>query len=282
MPFVRSVRSARQVRAKVPAQRGRALVVLDLNGTLLTTDYDGREYGKKYQPDFCEGHKNVYVRPFLHTFLDRLFSRYDVAVWTCNSIQYAQPIVERVFGPVHFQRLVFLWARNECVRVADSITHNRRMRLVKHMPTVWNTYPRYEPARVQLLDDNPRKAGVYSNTNLVHISTYNPAKQTPIDSALLDVLDTIDKRMALTATPGADGSTGSSVDVRDTTDAAGADAVTGPTDVTAATAATTATSVTHVTDDVTGADDNNDDNDTADSADFAAAAATVADAMLCA
>lgn len=181
------------LRRKRPA----SLVILDLNGTLLATDYDGGTYGKTgLHADFREGRKDVYVRPFLHTFLQYLFAWYDVAVWTCNSRRYAEPIVQRVFGDELSRRLVFLWCREECMREPQlSAATGAKMRLIKQLPEVWSKYPMYQPAQVVLVDDNPRKAGVYSREHLVAVDTFTPSNTTLPDQELLSLLSRLAARL---------------------------------------------------------------------------------------
>ena len=90
-----------------------------------------------------------------------------------------------------------MWTRDEATRVPDP-SKLGRFRLVKQLARLWDGPGGYTQNRVLLLDDNPHKAGRYSDTNLLHIPTFVPTSpDQPLDTELLRVLDTIAIRLPL-------------------------------------------------------------------------------------
>jgi len=90
----------------VPKQR--KLLVLDLDETLVyATDR------RLSTPEaFKVGPYNAYLRPHLRPFLEFCAARFDVAVWTASSADYADAVATQLFGSR--DRLKFLWSRARC------------------------------------------------------------------------------------------------------------------------------------------------------------------------
>jgi RNA polymerase II subunit A small phosphatase-like protein len=88
--------------------RQRKLLVLDLDETLVyATDQ------RLSTPEaFRIGPYYVYLRPHVHPFLDACDFRFDVAVWTASSADYATAVATELFGAL--ERLQFLWSRTRC------------------------------------------------------------------------------------------------------------------------------------------------------------------------
>lgn len=162
------------------------LIILDLNGTLLRTDYDGKLF-KDMSCDFVVGKKRVYVRPFVHTFLDTLFARYRVAVWTCARASQAKRICQLVFQH-RYKALEFVWSQDECEHIRDDSRPNG-VRYEKNIERVTG----FARDRVLLVDDSPRKSGKYVH-QCIHVKTYNPA--TPgLDTELECVCSKIERHL---------------------------------------------------------------------------------------
>ena len=156
----------------------RFLVILDLNGTLCTTDYQNQTYGNlKLEPDFNVYRKFVYLRPFIDTFLDHLFANFDVAVWTCNSQRYATGLAKEVFRH-YFPQLKFVWDQTDSTPLIEGSDE-----WVKDLRKVWERFPQYDSKTTVLVDDSPTKAGLYPN-NLIQITTYQPSN-TLIETNML-------------------------------------------------------------------------------------------------
>jgi hypothetical protein len=110
-------------------------VVLDIDGTLIQsisprTLQENNETFRKYvfkckelsnnNEEICEC-KNIiewngYLiqeRPYLNEFLDFLFQKFDVGVWTAGSEDYAHMMCSEIFKR-HYDNLVFIWSREKC------------------------------------------------------------------------------------------------------------------------------------------------------------------------
>lgn len=148
------------------------LVVLDLNGTLCHTEYNGRH------GDYHVQRKAVTERPFLHTFLDHVFANYEVAVWTCNSERYANELVRKLFGR-RAAGVRFVWNQTHCTRISDDTEP-----WIKDLSKIKHGGP------VILVDDNKIK-GRLQPDNTVCALTYNGDGE---DTHLLHLIEEIHKR----------------------------------------------------------------------------------------
>jgi hypothetical protein len=135
-------------------------------------------------PDFVERRKAIYVRPFLHTFLEQIFANFDVACWTSNSDAYAQPIARRLFG-AHFKQLKFLWTQRECE--GSSVFTSRGDTLKKNLDRVES----HEPSQVLLVDDTEEKKIGEKGAGLLTVSTFLPTRESLTSSPLLPLDDTL-------------------------------------------------------------------------------------------
>ncbi|KAI8803888.1 hypothetical protein BJ742DRAFT_473118 [Cladochytrium replicatum] len=117
------------------------LIVLDLNGTLIDRiDKRGRRMvtsskSAPLKPDCVIRKTYVYLRPYLDTFLDSIFSRFHVAGWTSAIQRNAQPLAEFIFGD-RVSRLEFLWDRSMCDQ-PDKESKND-FSTVKDLSKVWS------------------------------------------------------------------------------------------------------------------------------------------------
>lgn len=121
------------------------LIILDLNGVLCATAPLRRRLSS--DPDRVARNKQVFFRPFLHEFLEFLFARYDVAVWTSCPYFSAYPLVETLFTRDQILALKFIYTRNNC-----DLTSNYGSR--KNLQAVWDMYPQYDRHNTLLLDDD--------------------------------------------------------------------------------------------------------------------------------
>lgn len=167
----------------------RKLVVLDMNGVVCATDYDGEVYGPKgagIPCDFMVKRKHVYVRPFLHTFLAHLFANYDVAMWTSNTPGYAIPIAKNTLGP-YYRDLKFLWTSKECTE-RPSQTRGERAVITKNLNLISQRYG-YRAKDIVLVDDTAEKKAGSEECGLIVVKTFVPTDPLPDSGVGLDVLD---------------------------------------------------------------------------------------------
>ena len=92
------------------SQPPRKLLILHLDETLI---HATREPWSA-RCDFRAGEYYVFRRPHLDDFLAFCFERFDVAVWTSSTRDYAGIVVPEIFGEP--ERLRFVWSRERCTR----------------------------------------------------------------------------------------------------------------------------------------------------------------------
>ena len=143
------------------SQSERKLIILDLDETLLYATVEELDRSA----DFRLEEYHVYLRPHLSEFLNLCVGRFDVAVWTASSQDYAEAVVERLFGSI--DTLAFLWARRRCTRRYDWEMHEQYW--VKDLKKV--RLKGYPLERVLVVDDTPRKHE-RNYGNLVHVQKY--------------------------------------------------------------------------------------------------------------
>jgi RNA polymerase II subunit A small phosphatase-like protein len=94
---------------------------------------------------------HVYIRPHLTAFLHDCFDRFDVAVWTSASADYASQMVAALFP--HAQQPRFLWHRQHCVQRFDSATGE--IHYIKDLKKIKRKG--YDLSQVIVVDDSPEK-----------------------------------------------------------------------------------------------------------------------------
>lgn len=88
-------------------QAQKALLVLDLDETLI----HARKEPLEYKADFRVGEFHVYRRPYLDDFLKSCADWYHLAVWSSASDDYVQRISDIIFDTP--QRLEFIWGASK-------------------------------------------------------------------------------------------------------------------------------------------------------------------------
>ena len=123
------------------------LVVLDLDETLVHSPHAALTD----PPAFALGTYSVYVRPFLKVFLQEVFSKYLVAIWTAAGCEFAEGVVANIVAPE--SPLQFLWSAECCTQRFDRET--REHFTVKKLRKIRKKG--YDLARVLVIDDSPEK-----------------------------------------------------------------------------------------------------------------------------
>lgn len=91
----------------------RPLIVLDLDNTLIFSSEV--IYGRVPNGEIVFEDMITYERPHLQSFLDWLFSRFQVAVWTAGTLEYAVKIVAHFVLPENRpgRKIQFLFHRTD-------------------------------------------------------------------------------------------------------------------------------------------------------------------------
>lgn len=166
------------------------LVILDLDNTLIySTEYKipGLENYKKLFDDMW-----TYERPYLQDFLDWLFSRYLVAVWTAGTFEYAVKIVAEFVLPIDrpSRRIQFLYHRTD-VEAANQVYGG-----LKHLEFIRAMFPGQFGDTV-IIDDHIEVKATNGN-NCIRIKEYGGSQtinEMLGDRELIDIIKKVDARI---------------------------------------------------------------------------------------
>lgn len=143
--------------------------------------------------------KNVYVRPYVHTLFAELFDLYDVALWSCNTKKYVDPISRLVFGK-YTDRLKFVWNNSHCSGGISFSEYARRKArgdadddtLRKDLDRIGAQQGPWLPEDIVLIDDTPKKM-VGNGQGLIIVSPFVPSRESLADTTLVTLLDRINE-----------------------------------------------------------------------------------------
>lgn len=132
----------------------RMLVILDLDHTIICALEEEMKEKSKI-PKSSDTYKNslvfeemyrIYPRPGLDRFLQQLFKKYRVAVWTAAGSSYAMFIVEHFILPKKYpsRRLEFFQWSEHCDHSEDVYDHQKKLELLVDI----------EPGPKVILDDS--------------------------------------------------------------------------------------------------------------------------------
>ncbi|CAG8444219.1 9234_t:CDS:2 [Ambispora gerdemannii] len=142
------------------------LIILDLNGTLVYRD---------------KSHNNrIFSRPFLMQFLDYIFERFYVMIWSSAAPNNVKKIVDAVFPPRHSSNLVDMWARDSFG--LTTFQYRQKWLTIKDLEIVWERLnnqnrnrenpPIWSQNNTLLIDDSPLKAQLQPY-NAIHLDEYD-------------------------------------------------------------------------------------------------------------
>jgi RNA polymerase II subunit A small phosphatase-like protein len=153
------------------------LLVLDLDGTLVHSEFQRRTY---QQHDFSLFNEEIFVykRPYLDYFISTILEWFDVAVWTASGCEYAAEIVRHVFPDP--SKISFLFSSERCTNKYCPATGERIV--IKDMKKVKRKG--FDLRRVLIVDDTP-STWQRNYGNAVHIESYWGSR---IDDHLLHLL----------------------------------------------------------------------------------------------
>jgi hypothetical protein len=142
----------------------RLLVILDLNGLLcerVRVVHGGNiTTSSIITPDVVAGQFQIYHRPHAASFIDFLFSRFDVGVWSSARIENIRPILNHLIAQEegkHHPHLIFVWGQAECQQEAPQPHTPKKPTFLKPLSKVYAKFPQYI-GRALLIDDSPIKA----------------------------------------------------------------------------------------------------------------------------
>ena len=160
-----------------------ALLVLDLDGTLIHAGLSPAPAARGRDADFRALRYHVYRRPDVLEFLDIAFARFDVAVWTASTRPYAVAVLAQL-APV--ERFAFIWTRDDCEIIREHRTG--RFDLAKNIERVRTLG--YDPRDVIVVDDLPQRI-THAGATVVPIATFEGDPRDRELGALRRYLQTI-------------------------------------------------------------------------------------------
>ena len=130
------------------------LAILDVDETLI---YASKEKLTR-DPDFEVFDYNVYKRPYLNEFVNKLEKSYDIAIWSSAGNDYVNSIISQLNLDVEIQ---FIWGRNETTQKRQLIDYyetgnDTELYYVKSLKKVKRKG--YELERILIIDDSPHKS----------------------------------------------------------------------------------------------------------------------------
>jgi TFIIF-interacting CTD phosphatase-like protein len=164
------------------------LVILDLDHTIisavemnkLNTVHDPDAFHYK---DFADTYR-IYERPYLQQFLDRLFKKYRVAVWTAAGISYANFIIKNFILNKKGRTLEFVMWSEHCDYSEEKYDHQKKLKLLNFVS---------DP--VVILDDNDEVLRTQKDKS-VDSRDFNVAyEDAKDDDFLLTALDEIERKL---------------------------------------------------------------------------------------
>lgn len=130
-------------------------VIFDIDNTLVhtifnDTPHDSYLYKKlKYHKD---DELTVFFRPGLEKFLDIVFKKYNVSIWTAGNMEYAKYICELIMKG---RKLDFIFSKWHCDRSNSDDTYLNKYGFnpVKNLNYVFDKFDSYNPQNTILVDD---------------------------------------------------------------------------------------------------------------------------------
>ena len=164
------------------------LVILDLDHTIISA-VDMNKLKRVQHPesfrhkDFAETYR-IYERPYLQQFLDQLFSKYRVAVWTAAGISYANFIIKNFILTKSGRTLEFVMWSDHCDVSEERYDHQKKLKLLEFLNE-----------EMVILDDNQ---GVLETQKAKSVDSrdFNVEDETAKDDDfLLRAIDEIEKKL---------------------------------------------------------------------------------------
>lgn len=161
------------------AKRKKQLLILDLNGTLLSRT--NRRGG-------------MYVRPHMDSFLDYIFTHFRVMVWSSAQKASVKQMM-KFFTVQQTSKMVLTWDRSHFGLSKKDF--NNKTATIKDLKKVWQTKGLhfFDASNTVILDDSPSKC-VLQPFNSIHLPTFDhrdPKFLEHGDQVLLSVMEYLER-----------------------------------------------------------------------------------------
>ncbi|KAI9299639.1 HAD-like domain-containing protein [Cunninghamella echinulata] len=142
---------------ETPIDHDKQLLILDLNGTLVSRT----------------GKTGLYVRPYDEYFFDYIFSHFYVIVWSSAQPHNVAKMC-KIFGKYE-TKLQLIWTRKNFDLTEEE--YNSKTITIKDLRKIWQHLPQFNATNTILLDDSPKKT-ILQPFNHVIISEFNHLDQS--------------------------------------------------------------------------------------------------------
>jgi len=150
------------------------LIILDLNGILVHRVFEkdrskDQMNGVNGKDCVREGNFIIRKRPGCDEFLDSIFARAEVGIWSSAMKHNVIPMAKYIMGD-HYKDLLFIWDKDDCEKI-KAVVEGEQPTFAKNLRTVWDKYPCFNEDNTIIIDDSEAK--MINNPKACH---RNPGK----------------------------------------------------------------------------------------------------------
>ena len=141
-------------------KQSKPLLILDLNNVLVYREYQDAlapEQAAVIPSAVLIGKRLTWKRPHVDEFLEYIFSKFNVAVWS-SAMQFNVDLqCEFVFGDKRKQ-LVFEWDQSKCL--VEPRPGAPKPLFIKPLQKIWSAFPQFSAEDTIIVDDSMEKMKV--------------------------------------------------------------------------------------------------------------------------
>jgi len=163
------------------SKSNKPLAILDVDETLIYAT----KIKLERKPDFEVFEYNVYKRPHLNDFIQKLSKSYDIAIWSSAGNDYVNSIVNRLNLNIDIK---FIWGRNEATqkRLLNDYYETGNDTELYYVKSLKKVKRRgYELDKILIIDDSPHKSKL-NYGNAIYPKSYKGALD---DNELLKLIE---------------------------------------------------------------------------------------------
>ena len=165
-------------------------IVLDLDNTIISSltkeEFNKKkiEHKSKFVP-VCDGMYYTMARPFLEDFLDYIFARFHVSVWTAASKDYAKEIIKKFMLTKKNRKLRGFLYDEHCKESMD-IVNPKTMKDLRYLFVSKNNF--FNQNNTVIIDDL-KEVLINNKKNSIDSEYFDSSKKSaPNDKFLLDLM----------------------------------------------------------------------------------------------
>lgn len=125
-----------------------SLIILDLNGLLITRTYAGGQPAANFTNGIILDNHVIEVKADAVKTIDYLIEQgFTVAIWSSVKQYNLDKLLPHVIGEK--RQMLFAWGQERCWRLGDEF--------LKPLEAVWKEYPQFDESNTLLVDDTEAK-----------------------------------------------------------------------------------------------------------------------------